>query len=568
MKKEADATGGIGRFINAIGFILLGVCFLYSLVRVLSTRLGETSDGRIVVRFAHPQLESGLREAFDVIAGHYEAEQRRRGKEVDIIQMPIPERIYGSWIKTQLIGGTAPEIIMTKGGGDSVTESMIARYFYALGGELEEPNEYNAGTSLEGVPWRETFIGQLERDSAGYRNRLQEFYGIPYSMRTTRIFYNRTLLEKVLEAGEHSELRLRLGEPIRPKNYVDFVALCEAVRNFADLSGEALVPIAGSKYNAPFILERLFESQSQAVVPAIDVYNELLHTVIYIRTGFLKRKWTLRDKPIRDGFQMMREVGRYMQPGFSQLGRQDATFRFAQERAAMIATTSADAPSFRAQIEGRFEIGAFPVPLPSPSHPRYGPNTKGSITEAETSPYGPFGIVNFHPVESRETAIDFLRFLTSMKMSEIFVERTGWLPAIEGIDLPEHVKPFQPVMDGYPAGFKFTQMGGAELQGIIKSNLYRLWREDGSVDEFLDVIEDDLYPALVRDLRKANKEVTESVRRQDSLVGANFWLSLYGDAKERDGAKHRQSMMMSMQQVNYLGVYRRKAVFREIGIGE
>ncbi len=568
MNEEGASGGRLSGVIQWTGFVLLAVCFAFSLARVLSTSAGLGKDDRLVVRFAHPQLESGLRETFEAIAERYEEEQRRKGNRVDVIQIPIPERIFPSWVKTQLIGETAPEVIMTKTSGAGFTNEMVARYFYALGAELEEPNIYNTDTALEGVPWRETFIGQLEEEGAGYRHNLQENYGIPYSMRTTRIFCNETLLERVVARPEFAELRERLGRPIRPKTYEDFIALCEAVKAYAVESGTALVPIAGSKYNAPFILDRLFQSQSQAVVPVIDVYNELLHTVIYIQMGFLHHKWTVRDKPIWDGFELMREVAQYMQPGFAQLDRQDATFRFAQGRAAMIATTSADAPSFRAQIEGKFEIGVFPVPLPSTSHPRYGANTRGSITEANTPPYGPFGIVNFHPEEIRNTAIDFLRFLTSVETSEFFVERTGWLPAIEGIELPEHVKPFEPVMEGYPAGFGISAMGGEEYQGAINSNLYRLWEKEGSVDQLLDAVEDDLYPALVRDMRKANKTVTENVRRQDSLIGANFWLSIYGDAREREEAANRLSILMDLQQANYLAVFRRNATLRELGLEE
>ena len=123
-------------------------------------------------------------------------------------------------------------------------------------------------------------------------------------------------------------------------------------------------------------------------------------------------------------------------------------------------------------------------------------------------------------------------------------------------------------MEGYPAGFGISAMGGEEYQGAINSNLYRLWEKEGSVDQLLDAVEDDLYPALVRDMRKANKTVTENVRRQDSLIGANFWLSIYGDAREREEAANRLSILMDLQQANYLAVFRRNATLRELGLEE
>jgi len=150
--------------------------------------------------------------------------------------------------------------------------------------------------------------------------------------------------------------------------------------------------------------------------------------------------------------------------------------------------------------------------------------------------------------------------------SRLFVDATGWLPAIKEIDLPLAVKPFEPVMEGSPQGFGFAQVGGENFKGVVNSNLYRLWEKGGSVAAFLNAVEAELHPALIDDMNSASKAITQSSIRQDSFIGANFWLSLYGDPDEQAEARRRLSVLTDLQQASYMAVYRRNATFRKLGI--
>jgi raffinose/stachyose/melibiose transport system substrate-binding protein len=78
-------------------FIILGGFTLgLSVWQVARSSLANHDPDRITIRFSHWQLESGVREAFDVLARDYE----ELHPEVRIEQLPIPIRIYRQWTST------------------------------------------------------------------------------------------------------------------------------------------------------------------------------------------------------------------------------------------------------------------------------------------------------------------------------------------------------------------------------------------------------------------------------------------------------------------------------------
>jgi ABC-type glycerol-3-phosphate transport system substrate-binding protein len=66
----------------------------------------------VTIRIAHWQLEAGAREGLAEAAAEYE----KLHPHVRIIQEAIPESTYGQWMSTQLMGGTAPDIVRRNGG--------------------------------------------------------------------------------------------------------------------------------------------------------------------------------------------------------------------------------------------------------------------------------------------------------------------------------------------------------------------------------------------------------------------------------------------------------------------
>ena len=88
--------------------ILLALAYLTAVVLVL-TRPGSalSNDKRVVIRFTHWQIEAGPREAFDAMIKRYE----ELNPNVRVEQVAVPGNVYNQWLRTQLIGGTASDII-------------------------------------------------------------------------------------------------------------------------------------------------------------------------------------------------------------------------------------------------------------------------------------------------------------------------------------------------------------------------------------------------------------------------------------------------------------------------
>jgi hypothetical protein len=90
---------------------------------------------------------------------------------------------------------------------------------------------------------------------------------------------------------------------------------------------------------------------------------------------------TWRHPAFLQGLELVREIGRHLQPGYMQLRREDANFAFAARRALMVFVSSQDAASLRSMTSGKIDVVAFPVPYPTHGHSRFGRYALGPLTE-------------------------------------------------------------------------------------------------------------------------------------------------------------------------------------------
>ena len=514
------------KLLPLIGVALLLACFSIALVRVFSRHRAAGNPNEIVIRIAHWQLESGIRDAIDTLARDYE----RLHPGVRIEQNPIPERIYPSWLKTQLIGGTAPDLIEIGKGSDDET---LARFFLPLTEQAESPNPYNAGTSLTSLRWRDTFVDGLSGGES-YKPNLLEYYGIPLSMFTVRMYYNVTEWKRIL------------GDTPPPANYDAFVAICERVQKHAAATGENIVPIAGSNYGTPWFATSLIGSQTQRLAQRLDDTLVLKPNPSETALQFITGRWTLDEPDFVSGLALARQIGRFAQPGFIQANRDDATFYFVQGRALMIVTGSWDAPSFRALAP--FELSAFRLPMPPPGHPRFGAGVIGLSSEADTPTATAFGLTRASRHADR--ALDFLHFLTSREGNSTFSRVSGWLPSVADIELPPLVKPFAPILDGYVNGIGMDVGGGADVRRVVDSNLGALFDANADVTKIQGIFRTELPAAVRSDLVRTLRQFVLNTSRQDTLLAAQIILR----GHHPDSAEHRrkQSELLEAQTMQEL----------------
>ena len=521
-----------GKAMNFIGLGLLGLCFFISLGRVVTRTKQMADPDHVKIRFAHWQLEGSLREAFDAIVSDYE----KLHPGVQVEQMAIPEKIAKNWARTQLVGGTAPDIIQL-GSGMGTNEEILARYFKPLGAEVDQPNPYNAGTDLAGVPWRETFIDGLS-STTNYSAALLDYFGVPNSMFTFRMYYNRDLWKAVT------------GDAPTPENFEDFVEICRRTSEYRLPGGERLLPIAGSKYNAPYVMNALFESQTQKLRLSLDSFHNLAPSGSSIALSYLEDKWSWDTPGVQSGLELMARAGKHMQAGFLSLGRDDALFYFAQQRALMISTGSWDASSLRVQVP--FDMGVFRIPLPSPDDPKYGEFVQGRTSEAGAETSTTFGITkeSKHP----EVALDFLHFLTSKNSNAKFSKLSGWLPSVVGVPLGEDIAPFEPITEGYTTGFAPDLGIGANTSRLFNNNLYELVGPNGSVSQFSSRMKAGYKDALLADLRLSFRNQGRSAAAKDLTIGTHQMIERNGGA-DAGAAAERVSQHMEAQSQQEAGIY-------------
>jgi len=516
---------------NCIGFGLVGICFVIALGRVAISKLHEQRKDEIVIRIAHWQLENGIRDAINVLGAEYS----KQHPGVKIEQLTIPERIYTNWFITQLIGQTAPDLIeianLTGGNptrGD--TDERLARYFIPLTPYISDPNPYNQGTPLQGVPWRETMLDGM---SSSYNQTLLENYAIGLNLHTIRIYYNKKLFSEVFGAD---------AKP--PTSYGEFIKMCDQIGPWGLEHKKPLTPIASSGYNWSYIATAPMQSQLQQLQFKMDTRSTLGLAAEGIMMGYLRGDWTLDTPEILNSLNIAAELGRYMTPGFMQLKREDATFYFLQQRSVFIATGSWDIKSLSSQAT--FPLGVFDIPVLDKNDPKYGKYILGPNSEG-TNSGTPFAIArnSKHP----DIALDFLKFLSSYQNNRTFSELSMWYPSVVGVEPPEEVKPFAPHTEGYPAPFFLLSLS-TDTKRLTDSKLYILFGPDDPLERYLAAIKPQMKDSILSDLHRTNKLRLQNIGRFDSVLEAMAWQQ----DQNNPGAKRKLnelSLNQSLAEVSY-----------------
>ncbi len=484
------------RTLSAI-LVLTGV-FGASVWHVLTRQQARAESGRVVLRIGHWLLQAGMRESFDEAAAAYQALH----PNVRVEQVTVPIRMWPSWLRTQLIGGTAPDLM----GLRNANEEIIARYFVPITDSLAEPNPYNDGTPLEGVPWQETFIDGLD-SMRNLTPTAGEVSSVLLLLNTTRLFYNRPLLRTIT------------GSDKAPEDFAALLALGKQVEDYNQRTGNRLVPIAACGVYSEYLFASLMPSQTQKLARELSPLQTLVLKQPEMASMMLDKRIGYATTPeLRSSLELLRDVSGLMTPGFNQLQRDDALFAFMQKNALMIFAGSWDY-TVMANDAG-FEIGICPLPLPSTEDPHFGKFMAGRSAESIGSPDAVFGIVRTSP--NREIALDFLRFLSSWRIARIFTANTYRMSAVMEIEPPAHAAGLAPVREGEINGFRpdfSANFGGGNAYNVFQRNLYLLLGARGNPDEFAGRLDEEMPAALQADLIRYTSNLRRNTRQLDARLG-------------------------------------------------
>ena len=436
--------------------------FLWSAWVIATYRAQQTPPGSIVIRLGHWQLEASVREGIDEMAREYQ----KTHPNVVIVQDAIPEGTYGQWVSTQLMGGTAPDIMQVGAMlPDNIWLSYYNRYFQPLSRHVNTPNPHNAGTDIADLPLRQTFKDGMK---TAYVTEMQEYMSVPLSQFGVRIFYNKDLLRQIT------------GSDVAPLDYRKFLAVCEQIRNTVNpASGAAYIPIAGSAYHFGHWDSMMFSPVTYGAFRRADFNRDGFvgndETFVAFKTGLLDFTYPSYARWL----QMLREVTDYFQVGYTGLGRDEAVFLFAQQRAVFMTTGTWDARSLQEQAKGQFEVGIMDFPIPSRDDPVYGGVVEGRIYE---SPGAGFRFGVSRDSKHLDVALDFLLFLASQDGNEKLNAIIGWIPAIVGTEIDPLLQAFDPHLEGIYGNVNFNLGGNT---AVTWGQIYSLYQVNQiSLDEF------------------------------------------------------------------------------------
>lgn len=460
----------MNRVANVFSCVVLILAFVMSSWVIFTRRVALAPPGVKVIRLAHWQLEPGVRDGLSILSKEFAElpEVREKYGAVQVRCEAVPESVFGPWVSTTLVSGEAPDLMEIGLGLPWPTWlSYQQRYFLPMSGILNAPNPFNLGTDLEHVALRDTLS---DGGRSGYVEELQDYYRIPLARITGRVFYNKSLFERLT------------GMSRPPSEWREFLAVCKRIEQVRDGQNRYYVPIASSRYHMFAWLGMVADPITWRALFKADfnrdgtVGND--ETYAAFRSGVL----TMRSPEVRAKFDIVRELIANFQTGFVGVGRDEAVMLFAQQRAVFIATGVYDALALKAQAAGQFEVGVMRFPFPSSTDPVFGALSTGEVFDPANAGFT-FGVTRFskHP----ELAKDFLRFLASKRGNERLNHEIGWIPVVTGTSLPRMLQGFEPMSRGQWSCLNF-ELGGQTW--IRFQQLFALLQTDQryTVDRFAD----------------------------------------------------------------------------------
>ena len=506
-----------------LAMVLFLASYLGALWWVFTRSAPLISARPVTIRFAHWQIEKGPPEGFDAVIRRYEELNPR----VKVEQVPVPGPVYRQWVRTNLTGGTATDLIEFAywlGGMNDVP----VRYFEPLTRVMNEPNPYNRGTEMAQVPWRLTFADGLYF-MISQSPEVGQIYAATLSQGSSRLFCNRELMEKIT------------GRPaVAPATFADFRVLCAQVADYSRRTGHTVHPLAGSLSNATWLADFLMIGSLTGLNLELDREGYLARAPWQAQSDYLLGRWTYRRPELRAALALLREMTQQMRPGFAQLSRDDAVQEYVRGEALFIYTGSFDATSLKRLAS--FTVEPMRLPQPTKDDPVVGPYVMGRFQD------GYFG-TSFELYLNKDSphkaeALDFLRFLTSVEGGQIFMDHSGWLSAIRGTHAPPELEIQRATGDGYTAGMQYMGVGANSTMAFWQ-HLNLLVGEQGSVDKFVEAMENGLRKEVTEDLRVEIRARADAGRAVDSEIVA---MSALNRLKSRDPEREqRQSTLASNQ---------------------
>lgn len=542
---------GKGKWMNYLGLSVLAICYVGAIWNVISAKRQEKRAD--VIRIVHWQLELGVRDGLQSMINQFEAFKSAQGQAVEVVQIPIPERAYNQYVTTQLIGGTAPDMIQI----GKFQEEYLGRYFYPLSRILQNPNpflakrlaELKTQASLTPIEAKEMDALEIYADQSwmdsftdGLRGQFvtnfQEYFGVGFSTFTVRMYYNKDLFRKVL------------GHDRPPRNFDELLYICQKITNYAEENQLDLLPVASSKYQVDVFKGRylseltadLNRKYDMDLSGSLEGYETLM--------AMLRGDFTPWNEQYKAAIEVVQNLAEFFPKGFMSMGREDSGFSFVQGKAGMITSGSWDALSYLKKIqdqpeESRFEVGIFDLPSIDKQHPVYGQFADGRSSEASAGTGFAFGITRF--TRNFDLCVEFLQFSTTPQMNTELNKIAGWIPVVHGATTSEMLEPFEPNFIGYFGQTSFQVMPGGKTTLLEEQLYWPLISGDFGYDTYAERLWKEAPPEAATDFKRMYQGSKESIPNRQIRRTAFLANVVFGDQDPQKRSAREIQLQRTLQ---------------------
>lgn len=510
-----------------LGLVLCATVYVLT-VGWIFTRTSPVGGTRnITIRIAHWQIEKGPPEGIEAVIKRYEELNPR----VRVVQMLVPSGVYRQWMRANFAGDNAPDIVQFGAWLDGLTDLPV-RYFAPLTDFLLEPNPYNAGTPLEGVPWLKTFEDELLEQRLNSPEPGQ-YYAVTLSRGAFRLFTNRNLLREITGSNE------------APADFAALRRLFAQTAEYGHRRGRPVYPFASSQNNAIWLMAFYMGGVINALGPRLDrdgllgLYNRQL------QWGYLRGDWRYDQPEVKAGLQLVGELAAQMKPGFIQFRRDEAVRQFLQGDALFLFAGVWEATTLRRLAD--FPVDALRCPQPTKDDPVVGGQMLGRFADGNNMTG--FGLYLNKSSPHPKEAVDFLRFLTSYEGAGIFSRHCGWPPSVRFVPVAPEVADLVYTDDGYAYNGPSISVGGSTGY-VFARNLHILTAPNGSVDQMAATLDREVRGSVREALQSEGRAAWLAVLPQDARIAALGVLAAPGNRLDPADVRLRRERIEAAQNLS------------------
>ena len=421
MTDKHDEHTGSSKF-QKFGLLLALAFYIISVIMVFRfQRGGDILDKNVkTITFAHWSLEDGFREGFDEAIKLFEEYKAKQGQKVKVLQTTVPFPGYAQWFMTQLIGRDPADVIKIGASSD-----IQNQYFTPLSQYIGNPNPFNKGTPLEGVPWKDTYVDDM-RGSLDWN--YAEYYGVGICVHTFRMYVNMELLHKAT------------GSRKLPETLTEWLSICEKMREYGKKIGKPVIPVGVRGFDRGTINSLLSYYQSQLNADLNDTLPEFCGDIsaVDIFKGLEDGKIS-RERQLA-AVSVIAEIGKYFCDGFPSTDLEQTKFLFFTGNVGFFPEGTWNA--FSMINNSPFEVEIIDVPVIGPDH-KYSKFFSGRPYEQ-----GAVGAMFGIPKASKNfgLALEFLQFITSWKINQMtMVDHCKWIAAVKKVKYTGIMAKMQPL---------------------------------------------------------------------------------------------------------------------------